>query len=285
MAKEGLRQIAIYGKGGIGKSTTTQNLTAGLSQLGKQIMVVGCDPKADSTRLLLGGLAQKTVLDTLRDHGQDVDLSALMKTGFGNIRCVESGGPEPGVGCAGRGIITSIGLLENLGAYTDDLDYVFYDVLGDVVCGGFAMPIREGKAKEIYIVASGEMMALYAANNISKGIKKYAEKGGVRLGGIICNSRNVDREAELLRAFSHELGTQLIYFVPRDNIVQHAEIRRKTVIDYAPESHQADEYRNLAKQIEENDMFVIPSPMEQEKLEEILLEYGLMDNISNDYRI
>jgi nitrogenase iron protein NifH len=285
MAKEGLRQIAIYGKGGIGKSTTTQNLTAGLSQLGKQIMVVGCDPKADSTRLLLGGLAQKTVLDTLRDHGQDVDLSALMKTGFGNIRCVESGGPEPGVGCAGRGIITSIGLLENLGAYTDDLDYVFYDVLGDVVCGGFAMPIREGKAKEIYIVASGEMMALYAANNISKGIKKYAEKGGVRLGGIICNSRNVDREAELLRAFSRELGTQLIYFVPRDNIVQHAEIRRKTVIDYAPESHQAEEYRNLAKQIEENDMFVIPSPMEQEKLEEILLEYGLMDNISNDYRI
>jgi nitrogenase iron protein NifH len=285
MAKEGLRQIAIYGKGGIGKSTTTQNLTAGLSQLGKQIMVVGCDPKADSTRLLLGGLAQKTVLDTLRDHGQDVDLSALMKTGFGNIRCVESGGPEPGVGCAGRGIITSIGLLENLGAYTDDLDYVFYDVLGDVVCGGFAMPIREGKAKEIYIVASGEMMALYAANNISKGIKKYAEKGGVRLGGIICNSRNVDREAELLRAFSKELGTQLIYFVPRDNIVQHAEIRRKTVIDYAPESHQAEEYRNLAKQIEENDMFVIPTPMEQEKLEEILLEYGLMDNITNDYRI
>jgi nitrogenase iron protein NifH len=285
MAKEGLRQIAIYGKGGIGKSTTTQNLTAGLSQLGKQIMVVGCDPKADSTRLLLGGLAQKTVLDTLRDHGQNVDLSALMKTGFGNIRCVESGGPEPGVGCAGRGIITSIGLLENLGAYTDDLDYVFYDVLGDVVCGGFAMPIREGKAKEIYIVASGEMMALYAANNISKGIKKYAEKGGVRLGGIICNSRNVDRESELLRAFSHELGTQLIYFVPRDNIVQHAEIRRKTVIDYAPESHQAEEYRNLAKQIEENDMFVIPNPMEQEKLEEILLEYGLMDNITNDYRI
>jgi nitrogenase iron protein NifH len=285
MAKEGLRQIAIYGKGGIGKSTTTQNLTAGLSQLGKQIMVVGCDPKADSTRLLLGGLAQKTVLDTLRDHGQNVDLSALMKTGFGNIRCVESGGPEPGVGCAGRGIITSIGLLENLGAYTDDLDYVFYDVLGDVVCGGFAMPIREGKAKEIYIVASGEMMALYAANKISKGIKKYAEKGGVRLGGIICNSRNVDREAELLRAFSRELGTQLIYFVPRDNIVQHAEIRRKTVIDYAPESHQAEEYRNLAKQIEENDMFVIPNPMEQEKLEEILLEYGLMDNISHDYRI
>ena len=201
MAKDTLRQVAIYGKGGIGKSTTTQNLTAGLSEMGKKIMVVGCDPKADSTRLLLNGLAQKTVLDTLRDEGEDIELDSILKTGFNGIRCVESGGPEPGVGCAGRGIITSIGMLENLGAYTDDLDYVFYDVLGDVVCGGFAMPIREGKAKEIYIVASGEMMALYAANNICKGIKKYALKGGVRLGGIICNSRKVDREEELLNEF------------------------------------------------------------------------------------
>ena len=146
MAEKELRQIAIYGKGGIGKSTTTQNLTAGLAELGKKVMVVGCDPKADSTRLLLGGLHQKTVLDTLREEG-DVELSSIMKEGFGGTRCVESGGPEPGVGCAGRGIITSIGLLERLGAYTEDLDYVFYDVLGDVVCGGFAMPIREGKAK------------------------------------------------------------------------------------------------------------------------------------------
>lgn len=285
MAKNTLRQIAIYGKGGIGKSTTTQNLTAGLAELGKHVMVVGCDPKADSTRLLLGGLAQRTVLDTLREEGEDIDLSRIMKTGYKGTRCVESGGPEPGVGCAGRGIITSIGLLERLGAYTDDLDYVFYDVLGDVVCGGFAMPIREGKAKEIYIVASGEMMSLYAANNISKGIQRYAKKGGVRLGGIICNSRNVDREIELLRAFASELGTQLIHFVPRDNIVQHAEIRRKTVIEYSLESHQADEYRALAEEIEENQKFVIPTPMTQERLEEILLEYGLMDNLEDDYRI
>ncbi len=280
-----LRQIAIYGKGGIGKSTTTQNLTAGLTELGKKVMVVGCDPKADSTRLLLGGLAQKTVLDTLRTEGEDVELSAILKEGFGGTKCVESGGPEPGVGCAGRGIITSIGLLERLGAYTEDLDYVFYDVLGDVVCGGFAMPIREGKAKEIYIVASGEMMALYAANNISKGISKYANRGGCRLGGIICNSRNVDREQELLRAFAKELGTQLLYFVPRDNIVQHAEINKKTVIAYNPESKQAQEYRNLAQAVEDNKMFVIPKPMTQERLEEILLEYGLMDQIKDNYTI
>ena len=233
----------------------------------------------------MGTLAQKTVLDTLRETGEDVELENIMRTGFGGIRCVESGGPEPGVGCAGRGIITSIGLLEQLGAYTEDLDYVFYDVLGDVVCGGFAMPIREGKAQEIYIVASGEMMALYAANNIAKGIAKYAQKGGVRLGGIICNSRNVDREIDLLRAFCAELGTQLIHFVPRDNVVQHAEINRKTVIEYKPNCHQANEYRQLAKAIDENDFFTIPKPMSQERLEEILLEYGLMEALEYDYRI
>ena len=280
-----IRQIAIYGKGGIGKSTTTQNLTAGLVEHGKKVMVVGCDPKADSTRLLLGGLAQKTVLDTIRDEGENVELDRIMRTGFGGTRCVESGGPEPGVGCAGRGIITSISMLENLGAYTDDLDFVFYDVLGDVVCGGFAMPIREGKAKEIYIVASGEMMALYAANNIAKGISRYAKTGGVRLGGIICNSRNVDRELDLLRAFSKELGTQLLYFVPRDNIVQRAEINRKTVIEYKPDSAQAQEYRNLAEAVINNTNFTIPTPMTQERLEEILLEYGLMDAIEDDYKI
>ncbi|MFV0412823.1 MAG: nitrogenase iron protein [Oscillospiraceae bacterium] len=279
-----LRQIAIYGKGGIGKSTTTQNLTAGLAESGKKVMVVGCDPKADSTRLLLGGLAQRTVLDTLRETGEDIELSNIMREGYLGTRCVESGGPEPGVGCAGRGIITSIGLLERLGAYTEDLDYVFYDVLGDVVCGGFAMPIREGKAKEIYIVASGEMMALYAANNIAKGVARYARTGGVRLGGIICNSRNVDKELDLLRAFAKELGTQLIYFVPRDNVVQRAEIRRKTVIEYTPEARQAQEYRALAKAIDENKMFTIPKPMSQARLEEILLEHGLLDMV-DEYAI
>jgi nitrogenase iron protein NifH len=272
-----LRQVAIYGKGGIGKSTTTQNTVAALAELGKKVMVVGCDPKADSTRLLLHGLHQKTVLDTLRDEGDDIELDAVLKPGFGGSMCVESGGPEPGVGCAGRGIITSINLLESLGAYTPDLDYVFYDVLGDVVCGGFAMPIREGKAREIYIVASGELMALYAANNISKGIKKYAETGVVRLGGIICNSRKVDKELELLTAFAAELGTQLIHFIPRDNVVQRAEINKKTVIDYEPTAGQADEYRKLAKAIDGNQNFVIPRPMKQERLEELMMEHGMMD--------
>jgi nitrogenase iron protein NifH len=272
-----MRKVAIYGKGGIGKSTTTQNTVAGLAEMGRKVMVVGCDPKADSTRLLLGGLAQKSVLDTLREEGEDVDLEDIRRSGFAGTVCVESGGPEPGVGCAGRGIITSINLLEQLGAYADSesLDYVFYDVLGDVVCGGFAMPIREGKAKEIYIVVSGEMMAMYAANNICKGIVKFAEAGGVRLGGLICNSRKVDNEEDMIRALADKLGTQMIHFIPRDNMVQRAEINRKTVIEYDAQHSQADEYRALARKIEANDMHVIPKPMSTDDLEKLLIEYGL----------
>lgn len=272
-----MRKVAIYGKGGIGKSTTTQNTVAALAEMGKKVMVVGCDPKADSTRLLLGGLAQRSVLDTLREEGEDVELEDIRSGGFCNSLCVESGGPEPGVGCAGRGIITSINMLEQLGAYEEEneLDYVFYDVLGDVVCGGFAMPIREGKAEEIYIVCSGEMMAMYAANNICKGILKFAETGVVRLGGLICNSRNCDREAEMIEEFAKRLGTQMIHFVPRDNDVQRAEINRKTVIDWNPECGQAEEYRTLAKNIDANTMKVIPKPLSIEELEQLLMDYGL----------
>ncbi len=276
-----MRKVAIYGKGGIGKSTTTQNTVAGLAEMGKKVMVVGCDPKADSTRLLLGGLAQRSVLDTLREEGEDIDLTDIRTDGYCNSLCVESGGPEPGVGCAGRGIITSINMLEQLDAYkTDDgdpLDYVFYDVLGDVVCGGFAMPIREGKAEEIYIVCSGEMMAMYAANNICKGILKFAQTGVVRLGGLICNSRKVDNEREMIEEFAKRLGTQMIHFVPRDNDVQRAEINKKTVIEWNPACSQADQYRALAKAVDHNDKFVVPTPLKIDQLEGLLLEYGLLN--------
>ncbi len=273
-----MRQIAIYGKGGIGKSTTTQNTLAALAEKGNKIMLVGCDPKADSTRLLLGGATQETVLNSVRDLGQEnVTDEDVFRIGFGGVRCVESGGPEPGVGCAGRGIITSITTLEQLGAYERELDYVFYDVLGDVVCGGFAMPIREAYAKEIYIVCSGELMALYAANNISKGVLKFANSGGVRVGGLICNSRNVDNERDMVEAFAKKIGTQLIHFIPRDNVVQRAEIKRKTVIEYEKDAKQADIYRELAKKIEENEMFVIPKPMEMQELEDLMMQYGFME--------
>ena len=277
MAK--LRQIAFYGKGGIGKSTTSQNTLAALSEMGQKILIVGCDPKADSTRLILHAKAQDTILSLAAEAGsvEDLELEDVMKIGYRDIRCVESGGPEPGVGCAGRGIITSINLLEQLGAYAEEppLDYVFYDVLGDVVCGGFAMPIREGKAQEIYIVVSGEMMAMYAANNICKGIVKFAEAGEVRLGGLICNSRKVDNERNMIEAFAAKLGTQMIHFVPRDNMVQKAEINRKTVIEFDPAQPQADEYRALAKAIDQNKMFVVPKPMHTDELEKLLIEHGI----------
>src|SRR5476649_1906040 len=274
-----MRQIAIYGKGGIGKSTTTQNTVAGLAYLGKKVMIVGCDPKADSTRLILHAKAQNTVMDLVRELGtvEDLELEDVMKVGYGDVKCVESGGPEPGVGCAGRGVITAINFLEENGAYTPDLDFVFYDVLGDVVCGGFAMPIRENKAQEIYIVCSGEMMAMYAANNICKGIVKYAKTGKVRLGGLICNSRQTDCEDELIMALADKLGTQMIHFVPRHNIVQRAEIRRMTVIEYDPTCDQANEYRTLALKIVDNKKMIVPTPVTMDELEALLMEFGILD--------
>ena len=273
-----LRQIAFYGKGGIGKSTTSQNTLVALAEMGHKILIVGCDPKADSTRLILHAKAQNTVLHLAAEAGsvEDLELEDVLKTGYRDIRCVESGGPEPGVGCAGRGVITAINFLEENGAY-EGVDYVSYDVLGDVVCGGFAMPIRENKAQEIYIVMSGEMMAMYAANNISKGILKYATSGGVRLGGLICNERQTDKEYELADALAKRLGTTLIHFVPRDNIVQHAELRRMTVCEYMPDCKQADEYRTLAKKIDANiGKGVIPTPMTMDELEDLLMEFGIL---------
>jgi nitrogenase iron protein NifH len=246
--------------------------------MGQKILIVGCDPKADSTRLILHQKAQDTILSLAAEAGsvEDLELEDVMKVGFNDIRCVESGGPEPGVGCAGRGVITSINFLEENGAY-EGVDYVSYDVLGDVVCGGFAMPIRENKAQEIYIVMSGEMMAMYAANNISKGILKYANSGGVRLGGLVCNERQTDKEYELADSLAGKLGTKLIYFVPRDNIVQHAELRRMTCIEFAPESKQAEHYRNLATKIHANvGNGTIPTPITMDELEDLLMEHGIM---------
>lgn len=274
-----MKKIAFYGKGGIGKSTTQQNTAAAMAHChNQQVFIHGCDPKADSTRMILGGMNQKTIMDTLRDDGAEmVTAEKVISTGFGGIRCCESGGPEPGVGCAGRGVITAIDLMETHGAYTDDLNYVFYDVLGDVVCGGFAMPIRDGKAQEVYIIVSGEMMAVYAANNICKGLVKYARQSGVRLGGLVCNSRKVDREREFIEEFAAAIGTQMIHFVPRDNIVQKAEFNKKTVIEYDAESNQAKEYGELAKRIIENQMYVIPQPLSMDQLEAMVVKYGISD--------
>ncbi len=267
-----MKKIAIYGKGGIGKSTTSSNISAAMSERNLKVCQIGCDPKNDSTRLVLGHICRQTVLDTVRDK-EEVAKEDIVHIGYNGIKCVEAGGPEPGVGCAGRGIIVALEKLNSL-EVLDDEDVVLYDVLGDVVCGGFAVPIREGYATDIYIVSSGELMSLYAANNIAKGIKRFALRGGVRLGGIIGNSRNTPNEKKLLEEFARRIHSRLIAFIPRDGIVNEAENQRQTVLQYAPESRQAQIYRELAEAMLHNEEMAVPSPMSFEELEELVAAYG-----------
>ena len=268
-----MKKIALYGKGGIGKSTTASNLSAAFSEEGLKVCQIGCDPKNDSTRLLLGHICRQTVLDMVRDKEDDVESADIVHTGYNGIKCVEAGGPEPGVGCAGRGIIVALEKLKSLEVITDE-DLILYDVLGDVVCGGFAVPIHEGYATDIYIVSSGELMSLYAANNIAKGVKRFALRGGVRLGGIIGNSRNTPNERALLEEFAKRLHTQLIAFIPRDVVVNKAENNRQTVLQYAPESAQAEVYRQLSRDIMSNEKLSVPTPMTFDELEKLVAEYG-----------
>lgn len=269
-----MKKIAFYGKGGIGKSTTAANVSAAFSQMGKNVCQIGCDPKNDSTRLLLGEICRQTILDYIRDQEEDeFRLEDVIHYGFNQIKCVEAGGPEPGVGCAGRGIIVALEKLEEYDGLAGS-DLVLYDVLGDVVCGGFAVPIREGYATDIYIVSSGELMSLYAANNIAKGICRFAGRGAVRIGGIIGNSRNVDHEKNILEEFADLLNTKLIAYIPRSKVVNQAEVNRQTVIEWSPESEQAEYYRDLALAINQNEKLTVPTPLTFEELEKLVEKYG-----------
>ena len=241
-------KIAVYGKGGIGKSTTTSNLSAAFSKMGYRVMQIGCDPKSDSTKNLMGGVKIPTVLDQIREKGSDqIALEDIVFEGYNGVFCVEAGGPTPGIGCAGRGIITAFEKLEELGAYeTYQSDIVLYDVLGDVVCGGFAMPIRGGYADYVFIVTSGEMMALFAASNIAHAIKNFGNRGYAKLAGFIQNSRNVENEDALVARAAAEDETKVIKIIPRDGAVWTAEQQGKTVVEALPESLMAGEYMDLA---------------------------------------
>lgn len=265
-----MKQIAIYGKGGIGKSTISANISMALAQSGLKVLQIGCDPKHDSTRLLLGGEVQETVLHQMKFlRPEQLRLENILRVGAGDVHCVEAGGPEPGVGCAGRGILSMDRAVEIVGLDKKAYDVVLYDVLGDVVCGGFAVPMRDGYADEVYVVTSGEVMALYAANNICKGLLNFGGKKG-KLGGIIGNGRGVEREEELLHAFAEWVGTRLLAYIPRDPLFREAEAQRKTVVAYAPGSPVAAIFKNLAALIAKRNHPAVPRPMAEEEFEAFL---------------
>ena len=265
MAKK-VKQIAIYGKGGIGKSTTTSNISAALAKAGYKVMQFGCDPKSDSTNTLRGGRYIPTVLDTLREKNV-VKPHEVIYEGFGGVYCVEAGGPAPGVGCAGRGIITAVELFKKGKVFEElNLDFVIFDVLGDVVCGGFAVPIREGIAEHVFTVSSADFMAIYAANNLFKGIKKYSNSKGALLGGLIANSINAPYAKEIIDDFVKQTATRVVEYVPRSVTVTQAELQGKTTIEASPDSDQAKIYRRLAQSIAEHEKSIVPQPLEQNEL-------------------
>ncbi|SHI21443.1 MULTISPECIES: AAA family ATPase [Clostridium] len=243
-----MKRIAIYGKGGIGKSTTVSNISAALAAMGYRVMQIGCDPKADSTRNLTNGESIPTVLETLRTLGnKPLTLEDLVFESSSGVLCVEAGGPTPGIGCAGRGIITAFEKLKELKAYeTYNPDVVIYDVLGDVVCGGFAMPIRGGYADEVCIVTSGEMMSLYAATNISHAVKNFGKIGYAKLKGLIFNAKNFEGEKELVEKAAEEIGADVLFHVERNGAVQKAEGMGMTVVQAFPDSDMANAYKKLA---------------------------------------
>ena len=242
-------KVAIYGKGGIGKSTVTSNLAAAFANMGKRVIQIGCDPKADSTINLLGGEPLRPVMNYMREEDEEPDeLAQISKEGYGGILCIETGGPTPGLGCAGRGIIATFQLLEDMDLFAHyKTDVVLYDVLGDVVCGGFAAPIREGYAEKVLIVTSGEKMALYAANNISSAVRNFEDRSYARVFGIVLNHRNVENEMEKVQAFSEKIGVPIVGEVPRSDEIIRWEDQGKTVIEGNPDSEISKCFFDLAE--------------------------------------
>ena len=247
-------KLAIYGKGGIGKSTMTSNLAAAFAYLGKRVIQIGCDPKADSTFNLLNGKPVEPVMNYLREHDEDPQrIEDISRIGYGGVLCIETGGPTPGLGCAGRGIIATFALLEDLGLFeTYQPDVVLYDVLGDVVCGGFAAPIREGYAEEVLIVTSGEKMALYAANNIYTAVQNFADRSYATVRGILFNRRNIPDEEAKVRAFAEKNQLPIIGDIPRSDAINQCEEEGKTVMEGNPDLPISQTFLQLADSLLQN---------------------------------
>ncbi|MCH3942249.1 MAG: nitrogenase iron protein NifH [Atopobiaceae bacterium] len=240
-------KIALYGKGGIGKSTVTSNLAAAFATTGRRVIQIGCDPKADSTINLLAGEPLQPVMDYMREHDEPPELDDVMRVGFGGVRCIETGGPTPGVGCAGRGIVTTFALLDELGLLErEQPDVVLFDVLGDVVCGGFAAPIREGYADEVLIVTSGEKMSLYAAGNIAKAVDNFSDRNYAKVRGIVLNRRNVPDEEAKVRAFADAHGFDVLADIPRSDDINRFEEEGKTIVEGDPTLPLSRKFVDLA---------------------------------------
>ena len=241
-------KIAIYGKGGIGKSTTVSNVAAALAESGLKVMQIGCDPKADSTIQLRHGEPVPTVLDLYKEKKQSLQLEDMVRIGYNGVICVEAGGPTPGLGCAGRGIITALEKLKETGAYEIyQPDVILYDVLGDVVCGGFTMPMRNGYADKVFILTSGDNMAIHAAANIAMAVENFKNRGYATLGGLILNRRDVPREEEKVQELADDFHTSVIGMLSHSEQVILAEEQGKTLMECYPDSAMAEEYRALAR--------------------------------------
>ncbi|MBI3014354.1 MAG: hypothetical protein HYY65_04690 [Candidatus Tectomicrobia bacterium] len=280
-----MRQISIYGKGGVGKSTVASNTSVALAEMGRRVMQMGCSPKADSTYLLLGHMCHPTVLDQVRAKGyrKPEYIDECLQIGHKGIVCAEAGGPEPALGCAGRGVLLVLELLRKYRLpEKHEVDFLVFDVIADVVCGGFAQPIRRGYAKETYIVTSGELMALYAANNICNAVKTMNELKGAQVfvGGLINNMRGVPGELELVREFGEIIGVPVVANIPHSDLMQRAETQKKTLVENFPDSAEAQEFRSFAQQILEP-RGIIPQPLDPKDsisvIRDLLRKYQVFD--------
>lgn len=258
-----MKKICIYGKGGIGKSTTVSNVAAAMAEEGLRVAVVGCDPKADTTRCLMGRKIP-SVLELMSSPGA----AEVAFTGYRGILCMESGGPEPGTGCAGRGIAAALQEIQSRNLL-DGMDVVLYDVLGDVVCGGFSMPLREGIAQDVYLVTTADFMSIYAANNICRGIVRYARENEIRLAGILYNARSGRDDPALAERFAHTIGTSVTGYLPMSEWISRAELERKTVVEAFPESDAARCFREIAHEMLKERTRCIPAPMTEEEVESL----------------